>query len=135
LEGDFHAHPQIHGGPEKALLLVSGEAVEELKGLGYAVFPGALGENLTTQGIDPRQLRTGHQLRAGTALIEISRLRVPCQALDIYGAGIRNEIWDARVRAGDTASPRWGLAGFYARVLRPGLVRPGDSIELVAALA
>jgi MOSC domain-containing protein YiiM len=135
LQGDFHSQPHIHGGPEKALLLVAMETVEELKRRGYPIFAGALGENLTTQGLDPRQLRIGHQLRVGTALIELSRMRGPCRALDIYGPEIKNEVYDALVKSGDPRSPRWGMSGFYARVLREGLVRPADEVELVSALA
>ena len=40
-------------------------------------------------------------------------------------------IYDAQVKASDASSPRWGLAGFYARVLRGGFIRPKDIIELL----
>ena len=135
IQGDLHEHPRIHGGPGKALLLMAMETIEELTARGYPVFPGALGENITTQGIDPRQLRSGHQFRLGTAVIELTKLRIPCATLDVYGPAIQREIFDAQVKAGDTASPRWGMSGFYAKVLADGLVRPGDPIELMAALA
>ena len=135
IQGDLHEHPRIHGGPGKALLLMAIETIEELKGRGYPVFPGALGENITTQGIDPRQLHSGHQFRLGTAVIELTKLRIPCATLDVYGPAIQGEIFDAQVKAGDPVSPRWGMSGFYARVLADGLVRPGDLIELMAALA
>jgi MOSC domain-containing protein YiiM len=135
LQGDAHDHPRIHGGPQKALLLVAAETIAGLQARGYPVFPGALGENITTQGIDPKQLRSGHQFRLGAAVVELTKLRVPCSSLDIYGPAIRGEIYDARAAAGDVASPRWGMSGFYARVLQDGLVRPGDPIDLLAVLA
>jgi MOSC domain-containing protein YiiM len=135
LAGDAHAHPQIHGGPWKAVLLIAAESIDELEARGYPVFYGALGENLTTRGLDPRQLRIGHQLRAGGALLEITSVRAPCATLDVYGPAIQQEIYDQQVRAGDPASPRWGMSGFYARVLQPGPVRLDDLIEVVAALA
>ncbi len=135
LSGDSHAHPKIHGGPLQAVLIVTAEAVEELQALGYPVFYGALGENLTTRGLDRRQMRIGQQLRAGVALIEITKVRGPCSTLEVYGAGIQQEIYDERVRAGDIGSPRWGISGFYARVIQPGLVHPGDPIAVVAELA
>lgn len=135
LEGDLHAHPLIHGGPRKAVLLVSLENIELLKARGYALFAGALGENLTTSGIDFAGLRVGHQLRAGAALVEITQPRGPCSGLDRYGESLRAEVCDARVKAGDYTSPRWGMSGFYASVVRPGPVRPGDIIAVVAALA
>ena len=89
LAGDLCAHPQIHGGPRQAVLLIAAEVVDELKSRGYPVFYGALGENLTTRGIDRLQLRIGHQLRVGGAILEITNVRGPCAALDIYGAEIK----------------------------------------------
>ena len=135
LEGDAHAHPSIHGGPQKAVLLISSELVDELKGRGYPVFYGALGENLTTRGIAVRDLRIGDQIRAGGALLEITQPRGPCSALHVYGESLKDEIYDAQVRARDPSSPRWGMSGFYTRVLEPGPVGPGDTITVVAALA
>src|ERR1035438_10050846 len=44
IEGDLHAHPEIHGGPRKAILLASAEVIEDLTARGYALFCGALGE-------------------------------------------------------------------------------------------
>jgi len=133
LEGDGHAHPQVHGGPWKAVLLIASEDIEYLQGLGYPVYPGALGENITTVGIDFRRLRLGQRFRLGQAFIELTRNRIPCSTLDVYNTGdkpIQHAIYDKRVKAGDVASPRWGLSGFYARVLEAGLVRQGDIIAL-----
>lgn len=131
IEGDRHAHPEFHGGPRKAILLVSSEALDELKARGYAVFPGALGENLTTRGIEFRNLRIGSLLRAGTALLEITTPRTPCSALDIFGPGLKRELRDDRDKALDPDSPGWGLGGLYAGVVEPGAVRQGDIIALV----
>ena len=57
LEGDLCAHPEIHGGPRQAVLLIAAETVDELIARGYPLYYGALGENLTTRGLDRRQLR------------------------------------------------------------------------------
>jgi len=135
LEGDAHAHPDIHGGPRKAILIVASEVVDEMKARGYPLFYGALGENLTTRGLDMRDLRIGDQLRAGGALLEITQTRGPCSALDIYGESLKHEIYDPQVQAGDYRSPRWGMSGFRASVVHPGPVRPGDIIAVVAKLA
>jgi MOSC domain-containing protein YiiM len=133
--GDGHAHPAIHGGPRKAILLIAAETVEELQRRGYPVYFGALGENLTTRGVDVRQLRLGDRIRAGGALLELTQPRGPCTALDIYGATLKEEIYDRRVKALDPTSPRWGMSGFYASVVEPGPVRAGDIIAVVAQLA
>ena len=131
LEGDRCAHPQFHGGPSQALLLIASEAVDDLAARGWPVFYGALGENITTAGLDRRSVRPGQRYRVGTAIVEITRLRVPCAALDAYGKGIQGELYDSACKAGDVRSPRWGVGGFYAAVVQPGWVRVGDAIELL----
>src|SRR5436190_23015284 len=59
IEGDRHAHPEIHGGPRKAVLIIAGEVVDELRARGYPLFYGAMGENLTTRGLTIRDIRIG----------------------------------------------------------------------------
>jgi MOSC domain-containing protein YiiM len=131
IRGDSWAHPQIHGGPEQALLLITIEGIEELIAQGYPLHAGALGENLTLAGLDRRQMRIGQRYRAGEILIELTKIRAPCSTLDVYGPPIKQAVYDAQVNAGDVSSPRWGLSGFYARVLRAGVLRPRDIIQLV----
>jgi MOSC domain-containing protein YiiM len=58
-------------------------------------------------------------------------MRSPCATLDVYGSSIKQAVYDAQVNAGDASSPRWGLAGFYARVLQSGFIRSKDIISLV----
>jgi MOSC domain-containing protein YiiM len=135
LEADRHAHPNIHGGPLKAVLLIASEVVDELATRGYPVYYGALGENLTTRGLSIRDLRIGDQIRAGGALLELTQPRGPCSALHVYGETLPGEIYDQAVKGRDPSSPRWGMSGFYARVLSPGFVHPNDIISIVAQLA
>ena len=131
IRGDSWAHPEFHGGPNQALLLITNEGIDELIAQGYPIFPGALGENLTTRGLARRQMRLGQRYRIGEVMLEISKMRSPCTTLDIYGPAIKEAVYDAQVQAGDASTPRWGLAGFYARVLRSGFIHPEDIIELV----
>ena len=131
IRGDCWAHPQIHGGPNQALLLITSEGIEELIAQGYPLFAGALGENLTITGLDRRQMRIGQRYRAGEVMLEITKMRRPCATLDVYGPSIKQAIYDDRVKEGDASSPCWGLSGFYARVLRSGVIRPKDIISLV----
>jgi MOSC domain-containing protein YiiM len=132
LEGDRHAHPEFHGGPRRAILLVASEILERLRERGYPLFYGALGENLSMRGIDVQWLKPGDRLRAGAACLEITEPRQPCSQLDVYGPALKGEIFDHRMKEGDTASPCWGMSGLYAAVFEPGLVRPGDAIEVVS---
>jgi MOSC domain-containing protein YiiM len=129
--GDSWAHPQYHGGPNQALLLIGAESIEELVAKGYALYPGALGENLTTSGLDRRQLRAGQRYRIGDVLIELTKIRVPCSTIEVYGRGIKADLYESQVKAGDASSPRWALGGFYAAVRRTGVIRQQDIITLV----
>ncbi len=129
LEGDSHAHPEVHGGPLQAVLWITSEGIEELAGLGFRLAYGSLGENLTSRGIDRREWRAGQHWRIGTeVVIEITKPRAPCQSLSIYGPGIQAAVYDALVQDGDPSSSKWGLGGFYASVVQPGTIRPGDEI-------
>jgi MOSC domain-containing protein YiiM len=131
IRGDSWAHPQIHGGPNQALLIITSEGIEELIAQGYPLFPGALGENLTTQGLDRRLMRPGQRYRAGNVVLELTKMRAPCVTLDVYGPSIQQAVYDPQVQSGDASTPRWGLAGFYGRVLRSGFIRTRDIIEEV----
>lgn len=123
LDGDSWAHPRYHGGPKQALLLISAEDIEALKSLGYALYPGALGENLTVRGIPFRDVRLGDRFRCGGIVLEITKLRKPCRTLDAIGRGIQKQLYDTTPGA-----PLWGRGGFYARVIAEGVIRPGDII-------
>jgi MOSC domain-containing protein YiiM len=133
--GDEHAHPEFHGGPRQALLLITAEGIDELIAQGFPLFYGALGENITTRGLDRRWMRSGQRYRIGEIMIELTKLRQPCDQLSVYGPGIQRAVYDAPVRAGDIASPRWALGGFYASVMQTGTIRTGDPIELLEELA
>ena len=131
IRGDAWAHPEIHGGPNQALLVVTAEGIDELVAQGFPLYSGALGENLTTLGLDRRQMRLGQRYRVGEVSIELTKPRAPCGTLSVYGFGIQHAVYDAQVRSGDPASPRWGLGGFYARVIHGGVIHPRDIITLV----
>ena len=133
IRGDNWAHPRIHGVPLQAILIFCEEVIEELRAEGYPVFFGALGENFTVRGLDHRQLRIGQRFRAGETLIELTKIRAPCETLDVYSPSIKASIYDRAVKAGDTSSPRWARSGVYAAVIRPGTVRANDRIVLVDA--
>lgn len=138
LAGDSFRHPEFHGGPQQAVLLISSEILERLKQEGFPVFPGALGENLTTQGLDYRELRFGQRFQAGSIELELTKLRQPCKTLNRYnpgGVSIQSRLYDLQARASNPESPVWGFGGFYAKVIRSGEVAPGDTILLVSPVS
>jgi MOSC domain-containing protein YiiM len=79
IEGDRQRNLQLHGGPDKAVLMMAAEFVDSLIASGFRVFYGALGENLTVSGLDPHLWRAGQRYRLGAdAVIELTTLRKPC---------------------------------------------------------
>jgi MOSC domain-containing protein YiiM len=136
VEGDRQRDLRHHGGPFKGVLMIAGEVIEDLAARGFKVYPGALGENLTVTGLDPAMWRTGQQYRVGPdAVIELTTMRVPCNNLFSYGRYIGEELYDAECRAGDINSPHWARGGFYARVVRGGLLSPGSEVCLLSDVA
>jgi MOSC domain-containing protein YiiM len=128
IAGDEHRYA-AHGGPQKALLLIASEVIDQLREEGWPVFYGALGENLTTQGLDYRSWRAGKRYRVGGIVLELTTPRQPCSTLNPYGTGIQKRIYDERVHALDPQSVKWGLSGFYASVVKPGHIELNDIIE------
>lgn len=136
VEGDAWRNTVLHGGPKKAVLMASAEYIDDLAARGFPVYYGAIGENLTVSGLDPRMWRAGQRYRIGPdAVIELTTLRSPCRNLDVYGPAIKSELYDAQCEAGDIGSPNWARGGFYARVVRPGVIRAGDAVVLESDVA
>ena len=106
--------------------LISAELFDELRGKGFEVAPGDLGENVTTEGIDLLALPAGARLRLGEqAIIELTGLREPCLLMDRFQMGLQAATQD---RAADGAAVF--KAGVMAVVLADGDVRPGDAIAV-----
>ena len=107
--------------------LLHAELFDELMEGGFAVWPGDLGENLTTRGIDLLAQATGTRLHVGgSAVLELTGLRNPCSQLDKFQRGLAAAVLDR-----DAAGNLVRKAGVMAVVLEGGEVRPGDAIRIV----
>ncbi|MCB4824099.1 MOSC domain-containing protein [Roseicella aerolata] len=107
--------------------LLHAELLEELRGRGFDLHPGDVGENLLTRGLDLLGLPTGTRLRlGGMAEIEVTGLRNPCAQLDRFRPGLTAAMLD---RAADGSLVR--RAGVMGVVLAGGVVRPGDPITVM----
>jgi len=123
-EGDGQADAR-HGGPDKA---VHHYALENyaywVKAIGpqaVLVMPGAFGENLSTRGMTEQTVCIGDIYQLGTAVVEVTQTRQPCWKLNS-----RFERSDMALRV-----QRSGKTGWYYRVLKTGLVAPGDAMRLL----
>ena len=127
--GDLIADLTVHGGPQKAVYIYPSEHYAWwAEKLSRDSLPwGTLGENLTIESIgDPMNESTVHigdRFRAGGALLEVTKPRLPCYKL--------------AAKLGTHFVLRWmlerGAFGFYVAVIEPGEVRAGDILERVSA--
>jgi hypothetical protein len=106
--------------------LLHAELHDELRGAGFDLMPGEMGENVTTRGVDLLALATGSRLRLGRdAVVQVTGLRNPCTQLD----GLRPGLMAATLGRDDDG----GLvrrAGVMGVVLAAGEIRPGDAIRV-----
>ena len=110
--------------------LIHAELLDELSGRGFAVPPGAMGENVLTRGVDLLGLSAGTRLRLGGAVVEVTGLRNPCAQLDGYAPGLMKAVLD---RTADGSLVR--KAGVMAVVITGGVVRAGDQVAVVSTPA
>jgi MOSC domain-containing protein YiiM len=136
VEGDAHLgetvkhRSRVRKNPLAANLrqvhLVHEELFAELRERGFDVAAGAIGENVTTRGLDLLALPTGARLRLGAdAVVEVTGLRNPCSQLDDFQPGLM-----AATLGRDAAGRLVRKAGVMAIVLAGGDVRPGDAIAV-----
>ena len=107
LEGDAHARPDS----PRQVLVLEAETLQE-----FGVAPGALKENIVTEGIGVAGLRPGTRLRVGGALLEVTMDCAPCAFVDSVRTGLREKLR--------------GRRGTLARVIQTGTVRLGDPVSV-----
>jgi MOSC domain-containing protein YiiM len=106
--------------------LMHAELFDDLRDKGYVVEPGAIGENVTTRGIDLLGLPTGTLLHLGPeAVVEVTGLRNPCAQIEGFSRGLLKEVL-FKDPGGDLVR----LAGIMSVVRVGGVVRPGDEIRV-----
>ena len=114
IEGDAKAgrHPRRH------LNILSRAWVQAREAEGFAVEPGAFGEQLVIDGLAVEELAPGDRLRIGAAELEITQPRDGC----VKVAHVHGRTLPA------CAVP----IGMLARVVRGGDIHAGDRVVLLA---
>ncbi|MFJ6348071.1 MOSC domain-containing protein [Streptomyces sp. NPDC092046] len=136
VEGDVHAGVTVKHRSRVAkdpavpnlrqVHLIHAELFEDVALAGFEVTPGALGENVTTRGIDLLGLPTGTRLHLGAeAVVEVTGLRNPCAQIDNYRHGLLKQVLGR-----DEEGRIVRKAGIMSVVLTGGEVRPGDTIRV-----
>ena len=111
LQNDAHA-----GKWHRQVSLLSYEVIEAFKAKGAPITDGAFGENLIVSGFDFKNLPVGTRFACNDVILEMTQIGKECH----HGCEIRRIM-------GDCIMPREGI---FARVLRGGVLKPGDAIEL-----
>jgi MOSC domain-containing protein YiiM len=116
LVGDKQSYRK-HGGPNRALCLFAIEDYHSLRRDGVPCEPpGTFGENVLVQGLDFARLSPGETLALGEeVLVELFDVREPCRTLKSVDARFPNLML--------------GRSGFVCRVLRAGVLRPGQAVR------
>jgi MOSC domain-containing protein YiiM len=113
LEGDAHADSGWH----RQVSLLAQESIDKMRKMGYDVGPGDFAENLTCEGIELYTLPIGARLSVGDKVVlEVSQIGKECHA----GCAIFK-------LTGKCIMPKEGI---FARVIKGGQVKTGDSIEV-----
>ncbi|EPR72030.1 hypothetical protein ADIWIN_2869 [Winogradskyella psychrotolerans RS-3] len=123
VKGDEVSDRKVHGGEFKACYLFSANQYPYWQDL----YPhldwtyGMLGENLTIEDLDERQLFIGDIYKLGNALVQITQPREPCFK------------FAHKFRTNDVLKQfvDHGFSGTYIRVLKEGNVAVGDQFKLV----
>ena len=106
--------------------LIHAELFDELRGQGFDIFPGQIGENITTRGVHLLSLPVDTLLHIGpSAIVRVTGLRNPCLQLDEFSKGLMRALLD-RDEEGNLVRK----AGIMGIVLAGGEVRPGDQLRL-----
>lgn len=113
IEGDSHAD-----GTHRQLSLLGQEDIDFMRKLGVDVKPGDFAENITTEGVELSSYPIGTRFRiGGHILLELTQIGKTCH----QGCEIRNLV-------GTCIMPKKGV---FCRILSGGVVRPGDSFEVL----
>lgn len=126
LAPDEQADRSVHGGPDMALHLYPLDHHDWWRGqIGEHPAldePGGFGSNLAVTGLLEDDVHIGDRFRLGSALVEVSQPRQPCWKIE-HRFGHKGMV--AKIIA-------TGRSGWYFRVIEPGEVAAGDSLERIA---
>ncbi len=124
VEGDAQADPKHHGGIERVLHHFPQEHYEQYRL--WNMMPEskdapAMGENISTLGLDETQVNIGDIVAIGEVVLQVTQPRSPCFKLNHqfghpeFALTMQNS----------------GLCGWFYRVLTPGTINLDDGIKLL----
>ena len=130
LAGDEQADLSVHGGLSKAVYALPSEHLawwqQQRQARGVTLFeetlaPGYLGENLSLQGLLEHEVFIGDILQFEEVTLRVTQPREPCSKFNAvmgYAQAAKDMVQSSR-------------SGFYLAVDVAGLLRAGESFELL----
>ena len=113
LKGDAHA-----GNWHRQVSLLGQESFDKMKEMGAGDLDhGVFAENITTEGIILYELPVGTRLRIGETIQEVTQIGKKCHD----GCEISKIV-------GKCIMPKEGI---FTKIIRPGIVKKGDTIEIL----
>ena len=117
LVDDAHSDCNTH----RQVSLLAIESINKMRSMGMELKPGDFAENLTTEGMDLVSLPVGTKLSVGEdVLLEVTQIGKECHT----GCAIFKQV-------GKCIMPKEGI---FAKVVRGGEIKEGDSINIVESV-
>lgn len=114
LQENFGIEDDAHAGAwHRQVSLLAGEAIDVMKAKGFALTPGAFGENIVTRGVDWSRAKVDEIIVIGTVKLQITQIGKECHS--------RCAIYYA---AGECIMPSQGI---FAKVLKGGKINAQSS--------
>ncbi|NRY59493.1 MOSC domain-containing protein YiiM [Clostridium beijerinckii] len=113
LKDDAHA-----GKWHRQVSLLAQESIDKMIKMGISdLDAGKFAENITTEGIILHELPVGTRLKIGETIQEVTQIGKECHK----GCAIKNQV-------GTCIMPTEGI---FTRIIQGGVIREGDSIEIL----
>lgn len=134
VEGDAHCGAEVQHGYTREkypnlenlrqVHLISWERLTQLNRLGFDCVPGALGENITTLGIDLESLPLHTVLYIGLEVqLLVQGTRRPCTQVEEFRRGLSKAVWSQHADGTDA----W-LIGIMCTVIQGGVISVGNTV-------
>jgi MOSC domain-containing protein YiiM len=118
LKENFGIIKDAHAGSLRQVSLLAEESIEKMKGKGLSINFGDFAENIVTSGIDLKNLALTTKLKIGkNAILEVTQIGKVCIS--------RCAIY---YKTGDCIMPKEGI---FAKVLKDGIIKVGDRLEVI----
>ncbi|MBL0333221.1 MAG: MOSC domain-containing protein [Chlorobiota bacterium] len=124
LISDIHNDMNHHGGLDRAICLYSLELILKLQKEGNHIFPGSIGENITTTNVDFNLFQPGRIAKFGNDLIlEVTSFTTPCSTIK---SSFKNDYFN---RISHDLNPGWSRVN--CKVIKLGTINTSDLIEII----